>query len=232
MHKKAIYISIIFFLISINQSTAFFSAGNSSNSGEYLIANISININDYDTSYEYLKKIHSINPYKQEILEKLIFIETMKGNLSLANKYAEKILQLECVTSLYQRCRNNIEFQAQLVKGIYNISKGNIGEASNNFNNFYLKNVTQINFARILDAWSWANKKNFNKSIELIDSINSNDYQFITIFHKALIYDLANEVELAEVYFDQSLVLNSEIYIINLYLSFLDRNNKIKNSRA
>ena len=231
MHKKAIYISIIFFLISINHSTAFFSTGNSSNSGEYLIANISININDYDTSYEYLKKVHSINPYKQEILEKLIFIETMKGNLSLANKYAEKILQLECVTSLYQRCRNNIEFQAQLVKGIYNISKGNIGEASNNFNNFYLKNVTQINFARILDAWSWANKKNFNKSIELIDSINSNDYQFITIFHKALIYDLANEVELAEVYFDQSLVLNSEIYIINLYLSFLDRNNKIEKKK-
>ena len=231
MNKKAIYIFIIFFLISLNHSAAFFSVGNSSNSGEYLIANISININDYDTSYEYLKKVHRINPYKQETLEKLIFIEAMKGNLSAANKYAEKILQLECVQNDNQSCRNNIEFQAQLVKGIFNLSNRNPDEASKNFNNFSLKNVNHINFARILKAWSWANKKNFNKSIELIDSINSNDYQFITIFHKALIYDLANEAELAEIYFDQSLVLNSEIYVINLYLSFLDRNNKIEKKK-
>ena len=80
----------------------------------------------------------------------------------------------------------------------------------------------------MLDAWSWADKKNYKKSIKIIDSINSNEYQFVTIFHKALIYDLVDEVELAEIYFDQSLMLNNEIYILNLYLSFLDRNNKIE----
>ena len=151
----------------------------------------------------------------------------MNGDLSSANKYAEKILQLECVKNLYKRCQNDIEFQAKLVNGVHALSNKNPDDASNNFNNLSLKNLTQINFTRILDAWTWANKRDFNKSIKIIDSINSNDYQFITIFHKALIYDFVDEPELAEVYFDQSLVLNNEIYIINLYLSFLDRNNKI-----
>ncbi len=231
MNKKTIYISILFFLISLNYSSAFFSVGNSSNSGDYLIANISINESDYDTSHEYLKKIYKLSPYKEETLEKLLFIETMKGELSSSNKYASEILKLECSKDLFKGCRNDIEFQAQLVKGIYNLSKKNLSGSSSNFNNLSLKNITQVNFSRILDAWSWANKKNFSKSIELIDSINSNDYQFVTIFHKALIYDLVNEVDLAEIYFDQSLVLNSEIYIINLYLSFLDRNNKINKKR-
>ena len=227
MNKKFIYISLILYFFSLNHSIAFYSVGNNSHSGEYLIANISINVNDYDTSLKFLKKIHGIDPYKQQTLEKLIFIETMNGDLSSAHKYAEKILQLECVKNLYKRCQNDIEFQAKLVNGVHALSNKNPDDASNNFNNLSLKNLTQINFTRILDAWTWANKRDFNKSIKIIDSINSNDYQFITIFHKALIYDFVDEPELAEVYFDQSLVLNNEIYIINLYLSFLDRNNKI-----
>jgi len=227
VNKKFIYISLILYFFSLNHSIAFYSVGNNSHSGDYLIANISINVNDYDTSLKFLKKIHGIDPYKQQTLEKLIFIETMNGDLSSANKYAEKILQLECVKNLYKRCQNDIEFQAKLVNGVHALSNKNPDDASNNFNNLSLKNLTQINFTRILDAWSWANKRDFNKSIKIIDSINSNDYQFITIFHKALIYDFVDEPELAEVYFDQSLVLNNEIYIINLYLSFLDRNNKI-----
>ena len=231
MNKKFIYISLLLYFISLNQSLAFFSSGNSSYSGDYLTANISININDYDTSLEFLKKVHEIDPYRQQTLEKLIFIETMKGNLSSANKYANKILQLECVKDLNQRCHNDIEFQAQLIHGIYNLSKRSLDEPSISFDNLSLKNISLLNFSRILDAWRWVSKNDLYKSIELIDSINSNDYQFITIFHKALIYDFFNETDLAEVYFDQSLVLNNEIYIINLYLSFLDRNNKIDKKR-
>lgn len=228
MAKFILNTLFIFFFIFQSQSNAFFKKENSSNSGDYLIANISINQNDYITSHEYLKKIYKLNPQKVGMLEKLIFIEIMNGNLISANKYADDIMRLECVKSLYSRCQNNIEFQAQLVSGAYNLSINRLSKSSNIFNNLSLKNISQLNLSRMLDAWSWADKKNYKKSIKIIDSINSNEYQFVTIFHKALIYDLVDEVELAEIYFDQSLMLNNEIYILNLYLSFLDRNNKIE----
>ena len=228
MAKFILNTLFIFFFIFQSQSNAFFKNKNSSNSGDYLIANISINQNDYITSHEYLKKIYKLNPQKVGMLEKLIFIEIMNGNLTSANKYADDIMRLECVKSLYSRCQNNIEFQAQLVSGAYNLSINRLSKSSNIFKNLSLKNISQLNLSRMLDAWSWADKKNYKKSIKIIDSINSNEYQFVTIFHKALIYDLVDEVELAEIYFDQSLMLNNEIYILNLYLSFLDRNNKIE----
>ena len=228
--KIIFYLTYLFFITFSNHSHAFFKE-DSFRSADYLIADISINQNDYNTSHEYLKKIYKLNPNKEDILEKLIFIEVLNGDLYSADKYAHKIMSLECAQQLHSRCQNNIEFQAQLMSGIHNLLENNLDESSSNFKNLSLKNISNVNFSRILNAWSWANKNNFKKSIKIIDSINSNEYQFLTIFHKALIYDLVDEVELAEIYFDQSLVLNSEIYILNIYLSFLDRNNKIEKKK-
>ena len=80
----------------------------------------------------------AISLHIEFLLEKLIFIETMNGDLSSANKYAEKILQLECVKNLYKRCQNDIEFQAKLVNGVHALSNKNPDDASNNFNNLSL----------------------------------------------------------------------------------------------
>ena len=43
--------------------------------------------------------------------------------------------------------------------------------------------------------------------------------------HKALIYDLVNEVELADVFYQQSINSSKNINVINYYLNFLHRNN-------
>ena len=59
-----------------------------------------------------------------------------------------------------------------------------------------------------------------------LDKINSDNYSNEIIMHKALIYDLVNEIELAEIFYEQALNHNKEINLINYYLNFLHRNNK------
>ena len=46
--------------------------------------------------------------------------------------------------------------------------------------------------------------------------------------HKALIYDYADEIELAEVFYDQSLSIQRDLYVLRLYYNFLHRNNLTK----
>ena len=48
------------------------------------------------------------------------------------------------------------------------------------------------------------------------------------IMHKALIYDLVNEVELADIFYQQSINSSKNINVINYYLNFLHRNNMEK----
>ena len=59
----------------------------------------------------------------------------------------------------------------------------------------------------------------------LIDLISTGEHQHLTLVHKALIYDYANEIELAEVFYDQSLSIQRDLYVLRLYYNFLHRNN-------
>ena len=63
--------------------------------------------------------------------------------------------------------------------------------------------------------------------MEIIDSISTNDFQSLTVFHKALMYDLIDKIDLAEIFYDQSLLIKNDMHIINLYINFLNRNNLI-----
>ena len=81
-------------------------------------------------------------------------------------------------------------------------------------------------YVGLLKAWSLANFYTYKESINILDNINSEDYYSEIILHKALIYDLVNEVELAETFYELALGGHKEIYLINYYLNFLHRNNK------
>ena len=58
----------------------------------------------------------------------------------------------------------------------------------------------------------------------LIDLISSNEHQHFALLHKALIYDFIDDIELAEIFYDLYLSQRNDLYVVGLYLNFLERN--------
>ena len=87
------------------------------------------------------------------------------------------------------------------------------------------ENLSDSTFVRLLRAWVWADSNTIDKSMALIDLISTGEHQHLTLVHKALIYDYADEIELAEVFYDQSLSIQRDLYVLRLYYNFLHRNN-------
>ena len=234
---KKLFLIVTFILISSFESFALFEKKSNKEVSEYLVAKISKDQNDFSTSKYFFKKVHKKNISNITVLNGLLLINIVEEDLKDANKISQEIL-LKCIDNLILDCKNNIDFQARLVSAIYKLKDNKLKDASKEFELIplssdygYSNYLDQIYFKKILKAWTWADKENYKKSIKIIDSIDSNNYQYLTILHKALIYDLVDELDLAEIFYDQALALKQETYVINLYFNFLDRNNKVKKKK-
>lgn len=194
--------------------------------GDYLIAQISSQANDYNAA-----NIHYLNLLKKDKKNINLYLKIIKNNLlnnkiEEANKYYIKLKKIGCNNSNLE-CINFLESIGPLVNGIVDLK--------NNRNNKALKAFSKIRnfeenelYAGLLKAWSLANFYTFKQSIETLDGIRSESNSNEIIMHKALIYDLVNEVELAEIFYEQALINRQEVSLINYYLNFLHRNNKNK----
>ena len=100
--------------------------------------------------------------------------------------------------------------------------------ADQSFASIWQGDISDSTFIRLLRAWVWADKKNIEKSMALIDLISSNEHQHFALLHKALIYDFIDDIELAEIFYDLYLSQRNDLYVVGLYLNFLDRNDLLE----
>jgi len=193
--------------------------------GDYLVAKISNNENDYKVTKRFYQKIHRKNPTDLLALDRLLLLSLLDGDLLSANKYSFKLAQVGCDKSKDACCMSNQSPQGHLVNGISYLNSYKFNLADQSFASIWHGDLANTSFVRLLRAWVWAKPETLDKSIGFIDLISSNDDRLATLLHKALIYDYVDELELAEVYYDQVLYQSADLYIINLYLNFLNRNN-------
>ena len=193
--------------------------------GDYLVAKISNNENDYKVTKRFYQKIHRNNPTDLLALDRLLLLSLLDGDLLSANKYSFKLAQVGCDNSKDACCMSNQSPQGHLVNGISYLNSYQFNLADQSFASIWHGDLANTSLVRLLRAWVWAKPETLDKSIGFIDLISSNDDRLSTLLHKALIYDYVDELELAEVYYDQILYQTADLYIINLYINFLTRNN-------
>ena len=220
-------ILIILFFFNLFFSTAY-SLGTDKERvqvGDYLVAKISNNENDYRATKRFYQKIHRKNPTDLLALDRLLLLSLLDGDLLSANKYSFKLAQVGCDKSKNACCMSNQSPQGHLVNGISYLNSYKFNLADQSFASIWHGDLANTSFVRLLRAWVWAKPETLDKSIGFIDLISSNNDRLTTLLHKALIYDYVDEIEMAEVYYDQILYHSADLYIINLYLNFLTRNN-------
>ena len=222
---KQLIILLFFFSLLPSNSYSFGSDKSSLEVGDYLVAKISNNENDYRVTKRFYQKIHKKNPSDLLALDRLLLLSLLEGDFMSANQYSFKLAQVGCDKSNNACCKSNQSPQGHLVNGISYLNSYNFDLADQSFASIWHGDLSSTSFVRLLRAWVWAKPTTLDKSIGFIDLISSDSDRVTTLLHKALIYDYTNEIELAEVYYDQVLYQSSDLYIINLYLNFLTRNN-------
>jgi tetratricopeptide (TPR) repeat protein len=196
--------------------------------GEYLIAKVSHNQSDHKITKQYYKKIYRKDPDNLVALDRLMLLNLLDGDLRKANEYAIKLANVGCGPSTNTCCMNNQSPQGYIINAISFLNSYQFKYADQTLGNIWRGDLADSSFVKLLRAWVWASPGSIEKSMEIIDSITTNDFHSITVFHKALMYDLLDEIELAEIFYDQSLLMKNDMHIINLYINFLNRNNLIK----
>jgi len=222
---KQILILLFFFNLFFSTSYSLGTDKERMQVGDYLVAKISNNENDYKVTKRFYQKIHRKNPTDLLALDRLLLLSLLDGDLLSANKYSFKLAQVGCDKSKDACCMSNQSPQGHLVNGISYLNSYKFNLADQSFASIWHGDLANTSFVRLLRAWVWAKPETLDKSIGFIDLISSNDDRLTTLLHKALIYDYVDELELAEVYYDQILYQSADLYIINLYLNFLTRNN-------
>ena len=196
--------------------------------GDYLVANISSNSNDYKITKRYYQKLHRSNPNDLLALDRLLLLSILDGDLYSANNYSFKLAEAGGDKKGTSCCLTKQSPQGHLVNGISYLNSYQQGLADQSFASIWRGEISDSTFVRLLRAWVWADSPSLDKSMALIDLISSDDHQYLTLVHKALIYDFADEIELAEIFYEQSLSMQNDLYVMQLYLNFLNRNNLVK----
>ena len=193
---------------------------------DYLIAQISSQANDYEAANEHYLNLLKKDKSNVSLHIKIIKNNLLNNNIEAANKYYVKLKKLGCSDNDIE-CNSILQSIGPLINGVSHLKKNRNNKAVKAFSD--IKNIKDNNlYGALLKAWSLASYYTYKKSIEALDKINSDNYSNEIIMHKALIYDLVNEIELAEIFYEQALNHNKEINLINYYLNFLHRNNKIQ----
>jgi len=219
---RTIIFLLIFNISSINLHAAQFIPPQV---GDYLVAKISSDSNDYSVTKRYYQRLHRSNPNDLLALDRLLLLSILDGDLLSANNYSFKLAKAGCDKNVNSCCMNNQSPQGHLVNGISYLNSYKPGFADQSFASIWRGNLSDSTFVRLLRAWVWADSNTIDKSMALIDLISTGEHQHLTLVHKALIYDYADEIELAEVFYDQSLSVQRDLYVLRLYYNFLHRNN-------
>ena len=196
--------------------------------GDYLVAKISSASNDYDVTKKYYQRLHRANPDNLLALDRLLLLSILDGDLLSANNYSFKLAKAGCDKNINSCCMNNQSPQGHLVNGISYLNSYKHGFADQSFASIWRGNLSDSTFVRLLRSWVWADSLTVEKSMAFIDLISSNEHRHLTLVHKALIYDYANEIELAQIFYEQSLSVQRDLYVLKLYYNFLHRNNLIE----
>ena len=191
--------------------------------GDYIIAEISSQANDYDTANQYYLNLLKKDKKNTGLIIKIIKNNLLNEKIQLANKYYIKLDKIGCAKTEIE-CINFTQSIGPLLNGVTYLKKNRTNRATKAFSNIKNINSNKV-YAELVRAWSLANFYTYKDSIEILDSINSEKNIDDIIMHKALIYDLVNEVELANVFYQQSINISKNINVINYYLNFLHRNN-------
>ena len=219
-----IFVLILAMLLQVNVSAA--KKDNFPKVGDYLIAQISSQANDYNAANKYYLNLLKKDKKNTDLYLKIIKNNLLNGKIEDANKYYIKLEKIGCNNTNIE-CINFLQSIGPLINGIVYLKNNRGNKALTSFSK--ISNIKENElYAGLLKAWSLANFYTYKQSIEALDSIKSENYSNEIIMHKALIYDLVNEVELADIFYEQALNKNQEISLINYYLNFLHRNNKNK----
>ena len=218
------FVLILAMLLQVNVSAA--KKDNFPKVGDYLIAQISSQANDYNAANKYYLNLLKKDKKNTDLYLKIIKNNLLNGKIEDANKYYIKLEKIGC-SNINIECINFLQSIGPLINGIVYLKNNRGNKALKSFSK--ISNIKENElYAGLLKAWSLANFYTYKQSIEALDSIKSENYSNEIIMHKALIYDLVNEVELADIFYEQALNKNQEISLINYYLNFLHRNNKNK----
>jgi tetratricopeptide (TPR) repeat protein len=218
------FVLILAMLLQVNVSAA--KKDNFPKVGDYLIAQISSQANDYNAANKYYLNLLKKDKKNTDLYLKIIKNNLLNGKIEDANKYYIKLEKIGCNNTNIE-CINFLQSIGPLINGIVYLKNNRGNKALKSFSK--ISNIKENElYAGLLKAWSLANFYTYKQSIEALDSIKSENYSNEIIMHKALIYDLVNEVELADIFYEQALNKNQEISLINYYLNFLHRNNKNK----
>ena len=191
--------------------------------GDYIIAEISSQANDYDTANQYYLNLLKKDKKNTGLIIKIIKNNLLNEKIQLANKHYLKLEKIGCPKTEIE-CINFTQSIGPLLTGVTYLKKNRTNRAIKAFSNIKNINNNKV-YAELVRAWSLANFYTYKDSIEILDSINSEKNIDDIIMHKALIYDLVNEVELADIFYQQSINSSKNINVINYYLNFLHRNN-------
>tara|TARA_A100001015_G_scaffold43195_1_gene47486 strand:+ start:487 stop:873 length:387 start_codon:yes stop_codon:yes gene_type:complete len=107
---------ILIFILSFSSANA--AKTNLPKIGDYLVANISSNSNDYKITKRYYQKLHRSNPNDLLALDRLLLLSILDGDLYSANNYSFKLAQAGCDKKVNSCCMNNQSPQGHLVNGI------------------------------------------------------------------------------------------------------------------
>ena len=224
MYKIKIF-TFLLLLASSFQTLAYSAKDlNSLDVSSFLIAEIAEELNDYDVTIKHLVKLSKIDPTNQNLYIKLIQNNLFNNNIESANRYYEKLSKIGC-NKLDSYCNDFLQSTGPLINGTLYLKKNRNSKAASAFLKVSLKINKQDLYLHLLEAWSWANLSNYLESIKILDSIQSSQMHNEIIYHKALIYDLVNEVELASIFYEQAIAQNQDLSLMNFYLNFLHRNN-------
>tara|TARA_B100001057_G_scaffold163769_1_gene164393 strand:- start:3034 stop:4704 length:1671 start_codon:yes stop_codon:yes gene_type:complete len=216
------FLSVFFTLLVVSSSFAIKSPG--PEVGDYLVAKVSIDSNDYNVTKRYYQKILRKNPSNLQSLDRLLLLSILEGDIQSAKNYSFKLARVGCDQKRNACCMNNQSPQGHLINGISYINSYEFNFADQSFASIWQGQISESTFVRLLRAWVWADKKNIEKSMALIDLISTNEHQHFALLHKALIYDFVDDTELAEIFYDLYLSQRNDLYVVGLYLNFLERN--------
>ena len=221
------FILITFLTLTIT-NISFASTSSGPQVGDYLVAKVSIDSNDYNVTKRYYQRILRKNPNNLLSLDRLLLLSILDGDIQSAKNYSFKLARVGCDQKRNACCMNNQSPQGHLINGISYINSYEFNFADQSFASIWQGDISDSTFIRLLRAWVWADKKNIEKSMALIDLISSNEHQHFALLHKALIYDFIDDIELAEIFYDLYLSQRNDLYVVGLYLNFLDRNDLLE----
>ena len=193
---------------------------------DYLIAQISFQAKDYKASNKHYLNLLKKDKGNISLHLNIIKNNLLNNNIDAANKYYIKLKKLGCDNSNIE-CTSLLQSIGPLINGVSYLKKNRNDKAVKAFSEIQIIEDNKL-YVGLLKAWSLANFYTYKESINILDNISSEDYYSEIILHKALIYDLVNEVELAETFYELALGGHKEIYLINYYLNFLHRNNLVQ----